>query len=145
MNLFPFLDEFSLEAAVIVKLRNFLTSFYDFEITISRDLQTNPMPAVMVWCRIIGPAVRNGWELDQYQTFQISVSSEDTVDKDGRQISSEITALIRAYMASQEFLGKPIMNCETSGAFLTSELDGFNRPASTFTASVYQAATTLTV
>jgi hypothetical protein len=126
--------------------RSFLQSHGYPDVVVSRDLETDPMPNEMVWSRVIGPAVEALEGLYQYEVFQVSVSCKGNLDKSDRQRSSELTALLRAYINSPEFLVLPITNIAAgSGAYPTNELDGYSRPAYTFSMSVYQTTTKLNV
>jgi len=145
-TLYVYMDPFTFEGKVNARVREFLNTTMGYNTVVSRDLQSDDMPDIMVWSRIVGPAVEVSNVGYQYQAFQISVSSADLDGVDGRQRSSEIASLIQAFMTSQEFLGRPIINSSAgSGAYLTDSLDGFNRPAYTFNIFVYQTQNNLTI
>lgn len=143
--LFIYKDPYNLEGVVNTRIRDFLHSYGYPNAVVSRDLITDTPPDIMVWSRIVGPAVEVSQDF-QYDIFQISVSCEGTLEKDGREISSEICSLLRAGFQSMEMIEEPITNLKAgSGAYLTNGLEGFNRPAYTFTLSVYQTTQKLTV
>jgi hypothetical protein len=144
-ELFVFTDPYQMENVVNGKIRRFLQSHGYPEAVVSRDLQTDNPPAIMVWSRQISPAVEI-MEGFQSEGFQISVSCKGVNGKNDRQMSSEVCTLIRAFLQSYDFVTLPITNIDAgSGAYPTDGLEGWTRAAYTFTMSVYQTANKLTV
>lgn len=137
-------DIYELENIVNSRIRSFLQSHGYPTVSVSRDLESDLNPDVLVWCRVIGPSVEITEGLS-YESFQVSVSCHETTDKSGRQRSSELTVLLRAYLESSEFITLPITSIGVGGAYPTSGLDGWNHPAYTFPLSVYQTTTKINV
>jgi hypothetical protein len=143
--MFIYTDTYSLENVFNSRIRSFLHANGYPTAVVSRDLASDNTPDVFVWSRSLGAAVEvmDGF---QWETFSISVTCADTEEKGGREISSELSALLIAYLKSREVLGGPITNLEArSGVIPTSGLDGLSRAAYTFSISVYQTANKLTV
>jgi hypothetical protein len=138
-------DPYELENVINTRIRSFLQSQGFLNVVVSRDLETDPMPDIMVWSRLIGPGVEVS-EYFQREALQISISCADTLEKSGRERSSYLSNLLRAWLNSRDFHGEPITTSEAgSSPYLTNELDGFNRPAHTFPVSVYQTTSQLIV
>lgn len=142
--LYIYTDIYELENVVNSRIRSFLQSHGYPNVIVSRDLQSDNPPNELVWCRVIGPSVPVTDGLS-YESFQVSVSCKETTDKSDRQRSSELTALLRAYLESQEFVTLPITTVTVGGGYPTSGLDGYDYPAYTFSLSVYQTATNTNV
>jgi hypothetical protein len=134
-----------LENVLNSRIRSFLHSYGYLNAVVSRDFDADDVPDVMVWSRLIGPGAEMS-EGFQRNTLQVSVTCESTPEKDGRELSSEISTLLVAWFNSRDALGLPITNIEAgSSPYITNGLDTFERPAYTFSLSVYQTTTKINV